>query len=652
MHSTTRTLASLGTGLLGVISLIYAAPVQTQSPVFRAGVDYVSLDVVATDTSGRLIRDLARDDFILTEGGRPQEIAGFQYVAHSVQRRPIANVEEIAPVIDTVSNAHAVDARQWVLVIDDLHIVETFIVHTQRIVEAFLTSLTRDDQVAIVFVGRSDLSQGFTSDLSAQLRTVRRIPIALGFAPDAADDVDSRTRHRMAGATADVLKNIATSLSRSTFARKALVYVGEGMTYDRSRASYRSRLDLPLEVVQMRDVFEQLEGAFVRLREAGVPVYSIDPRGIPDCDAVRGPCAAPPYGNIRAQQRMLQEFAENTGGLAFVKRSDTLQAVQQLVEDNSGYYILGYYPNPFRRDGKFHNVSVAVRRPGVEVRARAGYLAPRGTLTERDVKPLVEQLLGGALAGGDLSLRGLAAPVRPAAGGGMRTAIVVTVTCRLPAGQDRLKDTLQLGIAAIDSDGNVKAAARKAFQMAGASRAGATIVFAVNEIVDLPSQTLTVRVAIASQALGQAGVIHIPVEVIDPLRSHVQLPAVVIAFDGAPRISAIPPQLLGDLLPVQPTTAREFSPSDTLRIVVPLVAGGQPTAPLAKVDVSIRQGQRSYRTVPAEIAMLPAVGTVQQAQASLAMPLAGLSPGTYELSVKAMDPAGATATRTVSFSIR
>ena len=152
-----------------------------------------------------------------------------------------------------------------------------------------------------MFVGRSDLSQGFTSDLGAQMRTVNRIKDSLGLAYDAADIppgrfprkrdaaaaiAAQRERHQYGPSTVEVLKNISAALVRSTYPRKAMVYVSEGMTYSLDNAFHRLLTSPPRGPSQGNT--GRAPGDVRDARHGGVPVYPIDPRGLPDCTAARG----------------------------------------------------------------------------------------------------------------------------------------------------------------------------------------------------------------------------------------------------------------------------------------------------------------------------------------------------------------------------
>src|SRR5439155_4609508 len=74
----------------------------------------------------------------------------------------------------------------------------------------------------------------------------------------------------------------------------------------------------------------------------------------------------------------LRTLAENTDGLAIVNSNDLAGGFKRVVDDLSSYYLLGYYSTG-KLDGKFHSISVRVKRPGVQVRARRGYLAATTT---------------------------------------------------------------------------------------------------------------------------------------------------------------------------------------------------------------------------------------------------------------------------------
>src|SRR5262249_58561699 len=76
----------------------------------------------------------------------------------------------------------------------------------------------------------------------------------------------------------------------------------------------------------------------------------------------------------RARLTTLQTLAEGTDGLAIVNSNNLASGMKRIVDDLSAYYLVGYYSSG-KLDGKFHSITVRVKRPGVQVRARRGYLA-------------------------------------------------------------------------------------------------------------------------------------------------------------------------------------------------------------------------------------------------------------------------------------
>jgi hypothetical protein len=69
-----------------------------------------------------------------------------------------------------------------------------------------------------------------------------------------------------------------------------------------------------------------------------------------------------------------------------VNRNDLTMGMKQIVRDTSAYYLLGYNSTFTATDGKFHEIRVRVKRPGVQVRARKGYWA----FTAEDAKRALE----------------------------------------------------------------------------------------------------------------------------------------------------------------------------------------------------------------------------------------------------------------------
>ena len=54
-------------------------------------------------------------------------------------------------------------------------------------------------------------------------------------------------------------------------------------------------------------------------------------------------------------------MSDETGGFAVVNRNDFATAFQRIVDDNSSYYVMGYYSTNDRRDGRFRKIEVRVQ---------------------------------------------------------------------------------------------------------------------------------------------------------------------------------------------------------------------------------------------------------------------------------------------------
>jgi len=115
-----------------------------------------------------------------------------------------------------------------------------------------------------------------------------------------------------------------------------------------------------------------------------VTFYPIDPRGLAvfdtPIDAV-SPAGKGAGGAIEEMERLrdrletLRELAAATDGF-FSESNDLKASMKRVADDLSEYYLLGYNSTNAALDGKFRKITVRVKRPGVQVRARRGYLAP------------------------------------------------------------------------------------------------------------------------------------------------------------------------------------------------------------------------------------------------------------------------------------
>ena len=63
-------------------------------------------------------------------------------------------------------------------------------------------------------------------------------------------------------------------------------------------------------------------------------------------------------------QDTLRMLSEETDGRAIVNRNTLEQGLAEMVRDSSFYYLLGYTSTKTGNDGKFHQITVRVKRCG------------------------------------------------------------------------------------------------------------------------------------------------------------------------------------------------------------------------------------------------------------------------------------------------
>jgi VWFA-related protein len=113
---------------------------------------------------------------------------------------------------------------------------------------------------------------------------------------------------------------------------------------------------------------------------ANVSFYPVDPRGLAAWDTPLGPEPPPTMlqdqANLKSRREAMFNMAAATDGLAVMTSNDLDTGLKRVADDLTSYYLLGYYSTNAKLDGRFRKITVRVKRPGVDVRARRGYRAP------------------------------------------------------------------------------------------------------------------------------------------------------------------------------------------------------------------------------------------------------------------------------------
>jgi Ca-activated chloride channel family protein len=322
--------------------LLWSASGQNPPPkkgdvqTIQVQVEMVSLPVVVTTRDGRRITDLEKGDFEVYEDKVPQKIEGFSSTDEPVtivlaldcsgsMQRKLARVQDEA--IRFVNLLHPDDSVAIMSFADDVTLLEDFSIDRKR--NAYGIKETRSD--------------GWTALYEA---------VWLGLQ--------------------DVLKPVKE--------RKALVIFTDGVDTASRRASSKETIDLAKESqATIYSIYFNTESDMEMGRRSGGTVGGF-PLPIPPI--VVSPGSRPPGSSSSEymQGRLyLTQLAEYSGGVLYdaLKMEDLGPAFEEIARELASQYSIAYYSTNTKRDGKFRNVEVKVRRPGLVARTKKGYLAPK-----------------------------------------------------------------------------------------------------------------------------------------------------------------------------------------------------------------------------------------------------------------------------------
>ncbi|MEO8257824.1 MAG: VWA domain-containing protein [Acidobacteriota bacterium] len=674
-------------------------PPGPDSPTFKVQVDYVEVDAVVTDQQGRFVRDLKKEDFQVFEDRKAQTVSAFTLVDIPVERfeRPLFAAQPIEPDIRT--NARPFDGRIYIVVLDDLHVQPLHTQMVRRVMRKFITEkLGANDLMAVVHVqGKSENSQEFTSskrlllaavdtffgraERPATVEAYEQYLATIGMPGAGISDPIERKRGFDARATLDELQAIADWFGSVRGRKKTILFVSEGIEYDIE--DMFNKIDASMIVDRTRDLIRSAT-------KSNVSIYAIDPRGLSDMgDLGIELNSAPPGGvadeatgqvtgglteqqvqslglrglqnELRLQHNSLRTLAEETGGVAFINSNNFAATFDRIVQDNSSYYVLAYYPPNPKRDGKFHNIQVRVNRPGVTVRARRGYANPNGKVKEPAVNP-ASRLTAEARAALDspLPVSGLTIQVFAAAfkGTAPKASVLLGVEMRGRDLQLGAGDKLQLSFYAVDAKGKYQGGNSENVTLNLRPETRTTIQGSGMRTLsrfDLPPGRYQLRVVANELATRAVGSVLYDLDVPDFTKGPLVMSGVALTSAASSRVPTVrPDDELKQVLPAPPMGNRVFPVGDELFLFAEIYdnAAGSPHKVDIKTTVTADEGNELFKSEDTRDSS-ELQGKSGGYGYSTRVPLAGMSPGLYVLKVEARSRLGQgpTTNRQVQFRI-
>jgi VWFA-related protein len=660
-----------------------AADPAAQPPVFRAGINYVRVDAIISDKNGNLVGDLQASDFDVSEDGKPQKIDTFKLVkldgghADAIKEPP----KEIRNDYDEESEAARDDVRLFAIFLDDYHVRRGASMSVRGQLAQFIdTQMGPSDMVGVMYPLETTASVRMTRNHSAVVRGLNQF-LGRKYEYQAKNQFEEQYAHYPADTVEKIRNQVSLSALKALIVhmgslkegRKSLILVSEGYSNllppqmrsadaqmpglgnpqaGNSQAGVNDINEERLAWTASLDLESDLREIYGTANRNNVSIYAVDPRGLPgfEFDINEGVGLQTDAKYLSSTMDTLREMAENTDGRAIVNRNDIAAGMKQITRDSSAYYLIGYNSSQAPSDGKFHEIKVRVKRPGVQVRSRKGYWAlsqdevARATAPKKAAMPKpVEVALNSAVArpSGASVMRSWVGMSR-GENGKTRVTFVWEPLPKSPGDRPR-EEPARVSLMAMAPDGSPYFRGRVPdVAAASVSPAAGTAPAAANRgpsrvSFDVKPGQMQLRVSVEGSAS----------QVLDTEVREIRVPDLTSAQPvlGTPSVlrarTAREFQQLrtdGEAIPV---AGREFNRIERLLVRVPTYGPGG-TTPTLSVHLLNRAGQAMNE--------LKAEPSPKAGEQQIDCPLAALPPGEYVLQIKTGDQDG-DATELVGFRV-
>jgi VWFA-related protein len=396
---------------------------QTKTSIFTSSTELVLIPTVVHDKSGSHIAGLTKVDFVLKQDGKNHPIAVFEEVRTSSAREHRSEGGQA-----TYSNFEPEGGdhrRLSIIVLDFVNTPPSDQANARQALLKFLLEVAESGEPTCLLAltrGGLTLVHNFTDDPKVLAEGVRKVefntaplahePVVYSGHPPPSDALGAMITKLIRGhlesenqltslvakdqalITVQALLQIAKAF-RGFPGRKALIWTSSGFPF--SLSSPATLMCEPACPVQQRgEVQSAYDNLWRMMSDAQIAIYSVDLRAsssrtlaASSADFTHPYDIGDPQFDTDAQAKWkfedtsdtLQFFANNTGGKAFLGGNNLVESFRQAIQDDSSYYVLGYYVSPSNTKLGWHDVSVAVHVKGAQTRHRNGFFLFRDTST-------------------------------------------------------------------------------------------------------------------------------------------------------------------------------------------------------------------------------------------------------------------------------